>query len=138
MENVTGFVSIFMSAVSNCLLYSRNHASVDALIEKTFLILNEIFKKSDAFEIMIIENDLVINKNPVREIGLQGQNLVRRLKRKGISHINFQKGLTIAELRNLAADISTTEKGLQSFPHIKRELLIYISGGLKVCIMTDF
>ena len=131
MENVTGFVSIFMSAVSNCLLYSKNHASVDALIEKTSLILNEIFKKSDSFEIMIIENDLVINKNPVRETGLQGQNLIKRLKRKGISHINFQKGLTIAELRNLVAGISTTEKGLQSFPHIKAGIVDIHTGGFK-------
>ncbi len=120
-----------MSAVSNCLLYSKNHASVDALIEKTFLILNEIFKKSDSFEMMIIENDLVINKNPVREIGLQGQNLIKRLKRKGISHINFLKGLTLAELRNLAADISTTEKGLQSFPHIKVGIVDVRIGGFK-------
>jgi len=131
MENVTGFVSIFMSAVSNCLLYSKSHASVDALIEKTFLILNEIFKTSDSFEMMIIENDLVINKNPVREIGLQGQNLVKRLKRKGISHINFLKGLTLAELRSLAADISTTEKGLQSFPHIKVGIVDVGIGGFK-------
>jgi hypothetical protein len=68
MENVTGFISIFMSALSNCLLYSKNHAAVDALIEKTFLLLNEIFKKAGDFEMMIIGNDLVINKNPVREI----------------------------------------------------------------------
>jgi HD-GYP domain-containing protein (c-di-GMP phosphodiesterase class II) len=119
MENIARFISIFMSSVSNCLLYSKNHASVDELIGKTFSILNEIFKKSGTFEMMIIENDLVINKNPVREIGLQGQNLIKRLRRKGISHINFLKGLTLAELRNLVADISTTEKGLKSSPHIK-------------------
>lgn len=131
MENITGFTSIFMSAVSNCLLYSKNHASVDGLIEKTFSILNEIFKKSDTFEMMIIENDLVINKNPVRAIGLQGQNLIKRLKRKGISHINFLKGLTLAELRNLVADISTTEKGLQSYPHIKVGIVDVHIGGFK-------
>jgi response regulator RpfG family c-di-GMP phosphodiesterase len=119
MENVTGFISIFMSAVSHCLLYSKNHVSTDGLIEKTFSILNEIFKKSGTYEMMIIENDLVINKNPVREIGVQGQNLIKRLKRKGISHIHFLKGLTLAELRNLVADISTTEKGLKASPHIK-------------------
>ena len=131
MENLTGFISIFMSAVSNCLLYSKNHASVDELIEKTFSILNEIFKKSGTFEMMIIENDLVINKNPVREIGLQGQNLIKRLRRKGISHINFLKGLTLAELRNLVADISTTEKGLKSSPHIKVGIVDVHIGGFE-------
>ena len=85
MGNTIGFLTIFMSAVSNCCLYSKNHPSVDELIEKTFSILNEIFKTSGSFEMMIIEKDLLINKNPVRKIGLQGQNLIKRLKRKGIS-----------------------------------------------------
>jgi HD-GYP domain-containing protein (c-di-GMP phosphodiesterase class II) len=101
------------------------------LIEKTSLILNDIFKKSDTFEMMIIENDLVINKNPLRGIGLQGQNLIKKLKRKGISHINFTRGLTPAELRNLVADISTTEKRLQSFPHIKVGIVDVRIGGVE-------
>lgn len=131
MENVKGFIFIFMSAVSNCSLYSKNHASVDGLIEKIFSILNEIFKKSDTFEMMIIENELVINKNPVREIGLQGQNLLKRLRRKGISHINFLKGLTLAEMKNLVADISTTEKGLKASPHIKVGIVDVHIGGFE-------
>jgi len=130
MENVTGFISIFMSAVSNCILYSRNHASVDGLIQKAFSILNEILKSSGNFEMMIIENDLVINKNSVAETGLQGQNLIKKLKRKGISHINFSKGLTAAELGNLVADISTTEKGLKSSAHMKVGIVDVHVGGL--------
>jgi HD-GYP domain-containing protein (c-di-GMP phosphodiesterase class II) len=129
MENIAGFISIFMSAVSNCILYSINHSSVDELIQKAFSILDEIFKRSGDFEIMIIENDLVINKNPVEKIGLQGQNLIKKLKRKGISHINFSKGLTLAELRNLVADISKTEKGLKSSPHMKVGIVDVHIGG---------
>jgi HD-GYP domain-containing protein (c-di-GMP phosphodiesterase class II) len=129
MENVTQFIALFMSAVSNCLLYSRNHASVEDLIQKTYSILNEMSHKSGTFEMMIIENDLVINKNPVREIGLQGQNLLKRLRRKGISHIHFLKGLTPAELGNLIADLATTEKGLRSSPHIKAGIVDVRIGG---------
>ena len=132
MDNVTVFLSIFMSAVSNCLLYSKNHASVDELIAKTFSILNHIFDKSGSFEIMIIENDLVVNKNPIKEIGLQGENLLKRLKRKGISHIHFLKGLTLSELKNLVADISTTEKGLKASPHIKVGIVDVHIGSVKV------
>jgi hypothetical protein len=118
MKNITEFISIFMSAVSHCLLYSKDHTAVHELVTKTFSTLNNIFDELGTFEIIIIENDLVVNKNPVREIGLQGQNLIRRLKRKGISHIHFLKGLTLAELKNLIADLSTTEKGLKSSSHI--------------------
>ena len=131
MDNLTGFISIFMSAVSNCMLYSKTHASVDGLIEKAFSILNEFFKKSCNFEIMIIDNDLVINKNPVREIGLQGKNLLKRLKKKGISHINFSKGVTLSELKQLVANISTAEKGIKSSPHIKVGIIDVHIGGFK-------
>ena len=67
----------------------------------------------------------------MREIGLQGQNLIKRLRRKGISHINFLEGLTLAELRKLVADIATTEKGLTSSPHIKVGVVDVHIGGFE-------
>lgn len=132
MENLTGFISIFMSAISHCLLYSKNHTSVEILTEKVFSLLNEFFKKSGNFEIMIIENTLVINKNPYREIGLQGKNLIKRLKKKGISHINFSKGVTLSELKQLIADISTTEKEIKSSSHIRVGIVDVHIGRVKI------
>jgi HD-GYP domain-containing protein (c-di-GMP phosphodiesterase class II) len=138
MEYVTGFISIFMSAVSNSLLYSMNHASVDELIRKAFSILNEILRISGDFEIMVIENDLIVNKNPLREVGLQGQNLMKKLKRKGISHIRFSKGVAFAELRNLVAAISTAEKGLKSSAHMKVGIVDVNIGGFSGLHGTRF
>jgi HD-GYP domain-containing protein (c-di-GMP phosphodiesterase class II) len=131
MNTSTGFISIFMLTVSNCMLYSKDHASVAGLIERAFSILNDILEKSGAFELMIIEDDLVINKEPLREIGLQEKNLMKRLKRKGITHINFSKGVTISELRQLVAHISTTEKGIKASPHIKVGVVDVHIGGFK-------
>jgi HD-GYP domain-containing protein (c-di-GMP phosphodiesterase class II) len=119
MEHSKGFISVFMSAISNCMLYSKNHAFIDELIENAFSKLGVFLKGADHFEIMIIENDLIINKNPAIEIGLQGKNLIKRLKTKGISHIEFSKGITLQELKKLVADISNMGKELKSTPHIK-------------------
>jgi HD-GYP domain-containing protein (c-di-GMP phosphodiesterase class II) len=119
MEHLKGFISLFMSAISNCILYSKNHAVIDELIEDTFSKLGIFLKGTDHFEIMIIENDLIINKNPAIGIGLQGKNLIKRLKRKGISHIEFSKGTTLQELKKLVVDISNMGKELKSTPHIK-------------------
>jgi len=119
MEHSKRLISVFMSAISNCMLYSNNHAVTDELIENTFSKLGVLLKETDHFEIMIIENDLIINKNPAIGIGLQGKNLIKRLKRKGISHIEFSKGITLQELKKLVADISNMEKELKSTPHIK-------------------
>jgi HD-GYP domain-containing protein (c-di-GMP phosphodiesterase class II) len=119
MDNVTGFISVFMSAVSNCRLYSINHESVVGLIEKVFLILNENFNKSGNFEMMIIDNDLVVSNNPLRDIGLQGKNLIKLLKKKGISHINFLKGVPRSELKHLVACLAASKQEIKSSPHIK-------------------
>jgi HD-GYP domain-containing protein (c-di-GMP phosphodiesterase class II) len=119
MEHVKGFLSVFTSAVSHCMLYSKHHACVHELTEKAFSIMGNIFKETDNFEMMIIENDLIINNNPARGIGLQGKNLIKRLKRKGITHIDFSQGITLQELRNLVATISSMEKEIKSTPHIK-------------------
>jgi len=119
MESIKGFISIFMSAVSNSQLYSREHTFIEELTEKAFAILTEFLKGSDNFEMMIIENDLVINKSSAREIGVQGANLMKRLKRKGITHIVFLKGISLSELKQLIAAISSTEQEIKSSPHMK-------------------
>ncbi|MBE0426629.1 MAG: HD domain-containing protein [Nitrospirae bacterium] len=119
METLKRFISIFMSAVSNCSLYSKEHAFVDELSRKALSILGELYKEADSLEIMILEDDLIANKMAVRDIGIQGLNLIKRLKRKGISRIDFLKGITLSELKQLVADISTTEKGAKPHQHIK-------------------
>ena len=138
MKNTTGFISIFMSAVSNCRLYSRNHSAVDELVEKTLAMLRSSLDEAGTFEMMIIENDLVFDKNPVGEVGIQGQNLIKRLKKKGISHINFSKGLTLAELKNLIGDISTAGKGLKSLPHVKTGTIDAQTGEISAAQEFDF
>jgi len=119
METIKGFISVFMSAVSNSQLYSREHTFIEELAEKAFAILTEFLKGSDNFELMIIENDLVINKSSAREIGAQGVNLIKRLKRKGITHVVFLKGISLSELKQLIVAIASTEQEIKSSPHIK-------------------
>lgn len=119
MDTVKTFIVILMSAVSNCLLYSRHHASVLELTEKAFSLLNVYLQGTEHLEIMILEDELVVNRSPLREVGLQGKNLMKRLKRKGVTRIDFLKGVSLSELRQLVANIASAEKGLKSLPHIQ-------------------
>ncbi len=91
MEAVKEFISALMVAVSNCSLYTKGHEAFDKLTNNVFSMLNSMLEEQ--FEIMIIDNELVINKAPLREAGLYGTNLIKRLKRKGISRVDFQKGM---------------------------------------------
>ncbi len=113
------FIPTLMSAISNCSLYSKDHISVDNLTKKSIAILSELLTDRDSLEIMIVEDNLVVNKAPARNAGLPGSNLIKRLKRKGISRIDFLKDISYSELKQFIADLSDPDKKLRTYPHIK-------------------
>lgn len=119
MDNIKRLVATLMATISNCSLYSKDHASVDELIKRSLSILNELFTKNESVEIMFIENDLVINKLSIKDKGIHETNLLKRFKRKGMSMVVFLKGLTSAELREFIADISLQSREIRSYSHIK-------------------
>ena len=119
MVKARNFISALMAALSNCSLYSKEHDSVNEFSRKSFEILENILKESDNFEIMIMEDNLIINKTSFKEIGLQVDNLKKRLKRKGISCIEFLSGVTFQELRQFIPEILELDKKMPVFAHIK-------------------
>ena len=123
MVTVKKFLSALMSAISNCSLYSKNHVSVDTFIQKSIKMLDNLLQESDKFEIMLIEEDLIINKTLFKEIGLQADNLIKRMKRKGLSRIEFLPNVTPEEMRQFISDILETGKKTPAFPHIKTGVL---------------
>lgn len=119
IEEIKRFLTTFMSALSNCSLYSKEHLSVEELTQKAYSILERLFDDVGSIEIMIVEDDLVVNKTPIRDAGLHGLNFIKRLKRKGLSRVDFIKGLSCLELKNFIADIVDIEKQQRSYPHIR-------------------
>ncbi len=132
MDLINIFISTLMSAVSNCLLYSKEHASVEALSQKALSILNEILKGVESLEIMIVEKDLIANKVPLRDVGVQGINFMKRLKRKGITRIDFLRGITYSELKQLIDYISDNDDSLITFVHIRTGVIDIKVGGFKI------
>jgi len=117
MDTVSNFISTFMIAISCYSLYSKEHEAFNELVKKSFLILNGIL--GERLEIMIIENDLIINKKPYRDSGIKKTNLINRLKRKGIHRVDFSKGLSLSEMKTFIIDIAEPGKGIKPYPHIK-------------------
>jgi response regulator RpfG family c-di-GMP phosphodiesterase len=111
------FITALTIAISNCSLYAKEHELIEESAKKTFALLNEFL--DDRTEMMIIENELVINKLPMRDAQLHSTNLVKRFKRKGVSRIDFVKGITAAEIKQFITDLSTTDESIQTYPHIK-------------------
>ncbi|HEB74816.1 MAG TPA: HD domain-containing protein [Nitrospirae bacterium] len=117
------FISTLMSAISNCSLYSKEHVSVENLTKKSLDTLNGLLTERESLEIMVVEDHLVVNKTPARNMGHHGTSFIKRLKRKGISRIDFLKGVTYAELRQFIADLSDPESELKPYPHIKTGII---------------
>jgi HD-GYP domain-containing protein (c-di-GMP phosphodiesterase class II) len=123
MDAITNFLSTLTSAVSNCALYSRDHTSIDEFTRKCLPILGKLLGESGSFEIMLIDDDLIINKVIFKKIGLQINNFKKRIKRKGLSRIEFLAGVTFEELKKFIPELLEIGKELPEFPHIKTGVL---------------
>ncbi len=132
IDQVKYFLALFMSALSNCALYSEEHEAVETLTGKAHSIVEPIFDESEKLEFMIVEDNLVVNKTPVRGLGIHGAGFVKRLKRKGLSRMDLLKGLTITELKMLISEIADIEKTPHSSPHIKVGTIDVRIGGIKI------
>ena len=116
MDPLKNFISVLTIAISNCSLYAKEHELIEESAKKVFSILTEL--EIGQIELMIIDDDLVINKVPLRDARLHGNNFMRRLKRKGISRVDFLKGITADEIKQFIIDISKNANGVKNHPHI--------------------
>ncbi len=117
MELTRVFISTLNTAISNCSLYSSEHENVEESAERVFSVLDKF--PEEMLEIMLIGDDLVVNRAPVKDAGLHGRNFVKRLKRKGISRVEFLNGVAPSEIRQFIVNISQTDAEVKKFPHIR-------------------
>lgn len=106
------------TAISNCSLYSREHSIVRSLAEKALSIILELMQDSDSLEIMIIENELVFDKAPLKEKSIHINNFIKRMRRKGLDKIIFKKGIETDEIAKFVGDIADPQGVISSYPHI--------------------
>ena len=116
LDQIKKFVAALNIAISNCCLYSKDHALIEESGKRTLSILSELL--NEPVEMMVIDDDLVINKMPLRGMGLQTGSLVRRLTRKSMSRVDFLAGITPEEFNQFISTMSQADSGLCTFPHI--------------------
>ncbi len=136
-EDVGNFVTVLASVLANCSLYSGEHEAVEELARKALSILEGLVAKTGSLEIMVVENDLVVNKVPLRDIGMHGAGLVRRLKRKGLSRVDFLKDVTFPELKQFIAEAADPDRQIRPLPHIKTGVIDVRLSGITVDVDMD-
>jgi len=106
------------TAMSNCALYSTEHPLVHVMAEKAVQLLHEIIGDDPELSLMAIQNELIFNKEPLRERATHIDSFVRRLRRKGIEKVMFSKGLTVGEMTKFIEDLTGPDVGSPRYSHI--------------------
>ena len=127
MSTAKQFLTALTIAISNCSLYAKEHELIEEAAKKAFSILQELLE--DQIEMMVIDDDLIINKTPMRESRLHTANLLKRFKQKGISRIEFLQGITVAELKQFIINLSQPDTEIQTYSHIKAGIVGLEGGG---------
>ncbi len=117
MSSAKKFLTTLTIAISNCSLYAKENELIEEAAKKTFSSLTELLK--DRVEMMIIDEDLIINKAPMRDSRLHTGKLLKLFKKKGISRAEFLKGISVAELQQFIVNLSKPDTEIQTYPHIK-------------------
>jgi len=109
-------VTMLSLAISNASLYSPDHETVGKSIANVIAAIGETPEGS--VEVMVVDDDLVVNKVRLKEGDLHGTGLVRRLKRRGVSWVEFTRGVTAGEMKEFVADIVEPGRTRREYPHV--------------------
>lgn len=110
------FISLIMTALSNCALYSEDHPLVGEFSVKAHGEIEGLYV-NDSLAITLLGDSLVFNEIPLTDTVPHLHNFVKKLKRKGIEKIVMAKGVTPDELKKFVAALASTETVISS-PHI--------------------
>jgi HD-GYP domain-containing protein (c-di-GMP phosphodiesterase class II) len=116
-EQIIELISHFMTALSNCTLYSKGHPSVYSLSERSVAILDELYKE-DRFSMAVLGEKLIVNDAPFAEKSIHVNSFMRKMRRKGIEKIFITKGVTTDEMRDFISEMALSNKVTGTYPHI--------------------
>jgi HD-GYP domain-containing protein (c-di-GMP phosphodiesterase class II) len=113
--------------MSNCSLYSREHLMVTRAIERGLEVLREL--PDERLEIMVVDGNLVLNGKPLQKKEMHSLTTVRRLTRRGLSWVTFEKEATAEEIAQFVHDAVTGEGPPKDIPHVRMGTVAVRRGG---------
>lgn len=112
-----GLIWNLIVGISQGRFYSIAHESVVVAAERVLTLLRGF--PDELCTIMVVKDDLVFNNTLFREAGMHGEKLVRLLGAKGISRVDFLKGVSAEEIRGFFGDVAAAKTPPGRYAHIR-------------------
>lgn len=116
-RGITDFLSYFMTAMSNCALYSESHPAVLDLSGRAVSVLDGLYA-NDMLSIAVLGGSLIINDVPAEDTSAHTLKFLKHMRRKGIEKMIIRKGVEPLEMKSFIGEFSFSEKITGSYEHI--------------------
>lgn len=125
-KGISDFITYFMTAMSNCLLYSEQHPAVSEFSAKAVSALEPHYAE-DKISLTILGGSLIVNDVPADDASTQVIKFIKHMRRKGVERIIIKKGITPGELKSFITGFSFSEK-LPASEHISAGIVQVLTG----------
>lgn len=106
-------------AMTDASLYSGKHPLVGERVEKCVSILNGLLETRSTLSIMILQDEVVVDRQLLTDKGIYTRNFIKKMNKKGIEALTFTKPITNGELTEFITAICKSGKSsISSSPHI--------------------
>lgn len=137
-EQIRAFFAHFMTALSNCSLYSDSHAAVLEFSRKAFAAAESLFA-DDQLSFMILGDSMTVNSVPFPAAGIHVKNFIKKMRRTGIDKVIMTRGVSAEEIKTFVSELASGNRQAASHPHIMTGIVqVQMEGsGINVQAVTD-
>ncbi|MBT1073100.1 HD-GYP domain-containing protein [Pelotalea chapellei] len=119
--HITGFIRHLLAATANASLYGMAHPQVRRLTSDAFESLLKALEDRQAFSLLVIDNELVVEGVPQEQSLFMGR-FVQILTTRGIGHVKISAGISRQEVEGFIAGLARqgdSSHGMVSSEHLR-------------------
>jgi len=90
-------------------LYGSAHPRAVQALGKLASLLGELLAGEEEVAFVLLGEELFVQGRPFTRVSRQAPALIRRLRRRGVEHVTFRRGVTVEELRAFLEELAAAE-----------------------------
>jgi HD-GYP domain-containing protein (c-di-GMP phosphodiesterase class II) len=90
-------------------LYGSSHPHAEQALGKLASQIGALLATEQELPFVVLGEELFVQGRPFTRVSRQAPALIRRLRRRGVEHVAFRRGVTTEELRSFLEDLAATD-----------------------------